>query len=493
MANVSHELRTPLNLIIGYSEVIVTSPESYGGQQLPPAYRRDIHAIYQSARHLMALVDDVLDLGRIETNKIALAREAVDPAALIKEIEGLIRDYVVAKGLALIIDVAPDLPTIWVDRLRIRQVLLNLVVNAVRFTEQGWIRLDVLAADGEITFRVQDTGRGIDERDLPHIFEPFYTTTEPDQQWHAGTGLGLPISKKLVELHGGRIDVESTPGRGTTFTVTLPISPQRASQASMSKLRMDLPLLNTPAPQQFVIIAPEDPLLVAQIQRSLGEDVQIMGAKTLEEGLRLAAQLGASAVITNEVAPITASTDTLVIQLPWLSSDRIAAQLGAAAFLSKPVSQQQLLAAIDRLGRPIERALIADDDPELVRLFQRMLRVRIPSQRCLEAYNGAEALQRLREERPDVMILDLGLPDTDGRQVIARMLSDESLPRVPMIAISGLPWRDLEIRLTGPILLNRRDGFFLHEVGQIIGQLLTGASPRPGMGAGPEDQPAPAA
>jgi len=234
VTNVSHELRTPLNLIIGFSEVIMTSPESYG-VDLPGPYRSDLNAIYRSAQHLLALVDDVLDLARMEAGKIALVRDEVDLTALVTEAADSMRDYIAAKGLELHVRVATDLPRLWIDRLRIRQVLLNLLVNAARFTERGWIGVEVSRQDDEVMLRIQDTGRGIPDQDLPKIFEEFRSTEQPVSAWHSGTGLGLPISKKFVELHHGRMGVESVAGQGATFWLTLPIQSIPATDQSAAR------------------------------------------------------------------------------------------------------------------------------------------------------------------------------------------------------------------------------------------------------------------
>jgi len=163
VTNVSHELRTPLNLISGFSEVMLSSPESYNNVAIPPPYRSDLNAIHHSAQHLLALADDILDLARFEVGKISLTREETNLAELITETTEMIRDYIVAKGLELRTQVDVDLPLLWIDRLRIREVLLNLLVNAARFTEHGWINIEILKQNEFVIVRVTDTGRGIPE------------------------------------------------------------------------------------------------------------------------------------------------------------------------------------------------------------------------------------------------------------------------------------------------------------------------------------------
>ena len=174
--HVSHEFRTPLNLIVGFADMMVASPESYGGAQIPGPYRRDLEVIYHSAQHLLTLVDDVLDLARIEVGKIALNREEVDLASLVTEVRDMVCNYVAAKGVEFRVKVEEGLPRLWIDRLRIRQVLLNLLVNAGRFTDQGHIGIDVSQQGEEVVVRVTDTGRGIPEEELPRVFEEFHPT-----------------------------------------------------------------------------------------------------------------------------------------------------------------------------------------------------------------------------------------------------------------------------------------------------------------------------
>lgn len=171
--SISHELRTPLNLIVGFSEMMMTSPESYGATVLPGAYRRDLNSIYNSAQHLLALVDDVIDLARIDAGKIALAREEVDLAVLVREATNMVHDYILAKGLEMEVHIASDMPRLWLDRLRIRQVFLNLLVNAARFTKKGSISVEVSMVGDEVLVSVKDTGQGISAQELPRIFDEF--------------------------------------------------------------------------------------------------------------------------------------------------------------------------------------------------------------------------------------------------------------------------------------------------------------------------------
>ncbi|MBM4418141.1 MAG: hypothetical protein FJ033_07495 [Chloroflexi bacterium] len=225
VTSISHDLRTPLNLIVGFSEMVLTAPESYG-TPLPPAYRGDVHAIYRSAQHLLVLTNDVIDLARVGVGRLALAREPIDLEQVVADACAIVREYVTAKRLWLRTEIAPGLPTVSADRLRIRQVLLNLLTNAARFTEQGGIIVCASLEQGEVVVRVRDTGRGISVEELPRLFDEFFHDGcgGPDARADpGGVGLGLPISRRFVQLHGGRMGAESDPGAGTVFWFTLPI------------------------------------------------------------------------------------------------------------------------------------------------------------------------------------------------------------------------------------------------------------------------------
>lgn len=474
VTNVSHELRTPLNLIMGFSEMMIMAPESYDGVPLPGCYRSDLHAIYHSAQHLLALVDDVLDLSRIEAGKLAIARDQVDLASLVSEVIEMLRNYIAAKGLELRVQVPDDLPKLWLDRLRIRQVLLNLLVNSARFTERGWIAIEVCREEREVIVRVTDTGRGVPDHDLPKIFEEFRSTDQPLSAWHSGTGLGLPISKKFVELHGGRMGVDSTYGQGTAFWFTLPCRPNWCSLPQFARRTPE----RLGSAERVIVVAHDDPHIAPLLQRYIA-GYRILSAPSLAEGARLAAEVEAVALVTEgEQSELVVGESAFpIINCPFPSSRRAAIVLGADDLLVKPVSRQDLLTAIDRIGRPVERVLIADDDPEVVRLFRRMLRTRFAARDCLEAYNGEEALQLIRASRPDLVLLDLLMPKLGGREVLEQMVADPNLADIPVLLVSARGEPDSGPRLRGPIQVAKLEGFELGEVVRTLEAIVTALAP----------------
>lgn len=478
VTNVSHELRTPLNLIVGFAEMMMTSPESYDNVPLPGPYRSDLYSVYHSAQHLLALVDDVLDLARIEVGKIALSRGEVDLAHLIHDAAAMVADYVRTKGLDLQIGAIPDLPPLWLDRLRIRQVLLNLLVNAARFTERGAIGIDTQWANGEVVVRVWDSGPGVAPGDLEKIFEEFRATEQPFSDWHSGTGLGLPISKKFVELHGGRMGVESQPGQGATFWFSLPVTASGGTvpaEAYMIQARAEL--LAPKTTERIVVLVHPD-RGIASIMRRYLDNAEVVHAYSLAEGVKLVDELGAVALLVDAAEPDPLpACNGLVVRCPLPSTQAAAVDLGAEELLVKPVSRQELLAAVDRLDRPIHRVLIVDDDPEVARLFRRMLRGRVALHDCLEAYNGAEALDRMRAEKPDLVLLDLVMPEVDGRSVLAQMRADARLADIPVLLISARGQDHLNLRLAGAVEIRRADGLELGEVVRTLAAILDVLSP----------------
>jgi len=468
ITNVSHELRTPLNLIVGFSEVMLTSPESYEGVVLPGPYRSDLSAIYQAAQHLLALVDDILDMSRIESGKMSLVCECTDPAALIRDAVATISDYVQLKGLKLCVEITPNLPQVRVDPLRIRQVLLNLLVNAARFTERGQIAVRCRLTNengcepsGAILISVTDTGRGIPEQDLSKIFEAFHTTGEPSfTAWHSGTGLGLPISRHFVELHGGTMGVSSELGKGSTFWFTLPCDRAAEARTQATRYQPRVPLGHT---EPIVVVVHEDKHVADMVQRHLSR-YRTLHAPDPDMGLSLAAEVKAVALIVDRDMPTAGGpADLLVVRCPLPNQREMALAIGVRDFLAKPILRQDLVTAFAQLPSPPRAVLIADDDPNMVRLLQRMLRNQPALQEVIVAHTGSEALAQLTVRRVDLVLLDLVMPDMDGLQLL-RQMAERGLANIPVIVISGHAQDYARLSLRGGMTIYRGDGFQLAEL-----------------------------
>lgn len=476
VTNVSHELRTPLNLIAGFSEVMLSSPESYNDLPIPGPYRSDLDAIHRSAQHLLALADGILDLARIEVGKISLTREQTDLAALISDTVDIFREYIAAKGLELKIELAVDLPLVWIDRLRIREVLVNLLVNAARFTEQGWISVEAFPQQGEVVVQITDTGRGIAKEELPRIFEEFHTTEQPTTAFHPGTGLGLPISKKFVELHGGEMKVESIHRQGTTFSFALPLTPA-AQVAEPRQPDYSQPEVRLETPEQVIVVVHDDPQVASLLQRYM-DKCRVVGVTDMVTGVSQAEELQAVALVAAPDPDGQAPPhDGVVIRCPLPDSRRIAASLGAVDILTKPVSRQRLQTTMASLERPVERIVIADDDPDMVRLYRRILRTQTPAPACLEAYNGLEALKLIRQEKPDLIVLDLTMPEMDGQTVLKELAANSSLADIPVIIASAHIEDYIDTHFFGSIQISQRAGFQLGDVVRILQSTVTTLNP----------------
>jgi signal transduction histidine kinase len=223
LANMSHELRTPLNAILGYAELILD--EIYG--PVPEKIREVLERVHASGKHLLGLINDVLDLSKIEAGQLTLALADYSMRELVQTVFTAVEPLAAEKSLALEVTVPPDLPPGHGDERRLAQVVMNLVGNAIKFTEAGAVRVRVTATDGVFEVGVADTGPGIAPADQQRIFEEFQQADSSTTRKKGGTGLGLSIARRIVELHGGRIWVESTPGRGSTFRFTVPVRVER--------------------------------------------------------------------------------------------------------------------------------------------------------------------------------------------------------------------------------------------------------------------------
>jgi signal transduction histidine kinase/DNA-binding response OmpR family regulator len=480
VANVSHELRTPLNLIIGFSEMVATAPESYKGMPLPSEYRGDVLAIYRSARHLADLINDVLDLSQVEAGRLGLEREPADLGGVIHEAVEIVRGLAEAKGLRLEVEVPDGLPRLRLDRTRIRQVLLNLLTNATRFTEEGCIRVQARMEPQEVRVTVEDSGHGIAQEKIDRAFEAF--SQLHDGEVREGSGLGLAVSKRFVELHGGTMWIESALGRGTTVGFALP-TPGSGREAPVALLKASR-LVPAQEAQPWVLVLHDDAQGVGLLRRYV-EGYQFAAAHTVQEACALVEEATPAAVILEpgwagrwaEVAVrsrLPAEVAVLTCPLPGLR--HLAHALGAAEYLTKPVTREQLLAALSRLPGPSRKVLVVDDDPNFVRLVTRVLKAHDASIGVLEASGGEEGLALLRAQRPDVVLLDLLMPEVSGYDLLVEMKRDEALAKVPVIILSARGLEDETAPLAGELQLARSGGFTPGQVVEVIQALLPAIS-----------------
>jgi len=489
--NVSHELRTPLNIIMGFSEMMAIAPESYGDGGLPAAFRGDINEIYRSARHLQGLIDDVLDLAQIEARRMGLIKEKMDPAELVVEAADTARSLVENRGLTLRVHIQSNLPPVYVDRTRIRQVLLNLLNNAARFTERGSVTVSASLTEGEVVVSMADTGIGIAPQDIPKVFEEFRQLDGSTTRRYGGTGLGLAISKEFVELHGGRMWVESQPEEGSTFRFTLPLAQAEDERPSPGRLITSPPLspFSEPFKERTILVVHDDPIILRLFQRHL-EGYRVIGARDRAEARRLIQEECPRALVVGlppngedwtwlqevEFAP---AYDIPLIACPIPSGRHLADSLGVTDYLIKPVSRERLLEAIERWDGRVRRLLIIDDDPSMVRLLARMLRSASRSYQIGMACGGEEGLALMREMHPHLVLLDLIMPQPDGFEVLERMRAEERWRDVPVIAVTAKDLIAEDFSLSPGKLLGlwKEDGFSTWEVLSGLQGLLDSLAP----------------
>ena len=457
VANVSHELRTPLNMIIGFADIIARSPHVYGGR-LPPSLLTDIAAIRRNAEHLAALVNDVLDLSQVEAGRMALSRDWVELPAVITAAFEVVSGLYTSRGLYLRADIAPDLPPAFCDEARVRQVIINLLGNAGRFTERGGVTVTCLPSPAnrrDLVVSVADTGPGIAAKDQQRIFEPFQQADVSTRRRHGGSGLGLTISKQFIEMHGGSLWLESELGAGTTISFTLPtdnpavLAPSSVRRALVADDEIGYHLRTRPSTaqlppvgQRFVLVDPEGPLqrLMQRYLPNAEVDAFVDPAEALAALQRSPAQ---ALVINDALAQETAAS---IGQLPygtpaitcWLPGEQdTVRRLGVVAYLVKPVVQEQLLAAVGRLGAQVNTVLLVDDEEDELHLFVRMLESEENRYSILQVTTGRRALSMLRTRRPDLLLLDLNMPDVNGFQVLEEKARDPEIAGIPVIVISS--------------------------------------------------------
>lgn len=475
VANVSHELRTPLNLILGFSEMMTLAPESYGGVPLPRAYRGDMMAVYRSARHLLELINDVLDLSQIEAGKMRLATTHTNLNQLVEEAAAMVHGLAEAQGLDLQLDLVE--PPLWLalDQTRIRQVLLNLLTNALRYTERGFVRVKV-CVEGEVAHvTVQDSGRGIDPANVERAFQTF--TRLDEQVLREGSGLGLAVSKKFVELHGGRIWIESQLHQGTQLHFTLPLADQDAARAGPL---VRSAVLRTKQTRPVVLVLHNDVRVLPTLRRYVADCAFTVAAK-LEQAIEIMQtelpavillDEGEMALYTMLLQRLPAVAQAPVIVCPLPSLHQLGALLGVTDYLPKPVNRQDLANALLRLPARPTKVLVIDDDPHIVRLLARMLRAIDSNLQVLEAFDGATGLAVAQAEQPHALFLDLVMPEMNGYRFLQALRTDATLAEMAVFVVSVRSVEEEMQSFSGEVRLWRTAGLTLTELLHLLSAVL---------------------
>ena len=433
-ANVSHELRTPINLVVGFAETIMRFPNVYG-RTLPTEYVSDIRTIYRNAKHLQTLINDVLDMSQLESGHMALVKENVKIDVVIHEAISMLKDQIYNKGLDLHLDIPEDLPAVWLDRVRMRQVFINLVANAIRFTDAGHIAIRVYEEESNLIICVADTGTGIQEGEEEHIFEEFYQTNNINRRGE-GSGLGLTLCRNFVQMHGGIIYAERQ-AVGSLFRIQLPVE-SRSTFASIGELRA------LAVEKNSVLVYSADPKITEFFERHLTkhnvisvQQIELIDLYVDSNPIALVIDIQDYDRLTSQLDLKESMSRVPIITCPMPSGRQYMQTLGVADYLIKPVSADMLRISIQNLMKPPKHILIVDDEREIVRLFARLLKAIIPDCYLTMAYSGQEALALLDTLMPDLVLLDIIMPDVDGLTVLDIIKSRPELMHIPVIIASA--------------------------------------------------------
>ncbi len=447
LANMSHELRTPLNAIIGYGEMLQEEAEESG----QPEFVADLEKIHGAGRHLLALINDILDLSKIEAGKTDLYLEEFDLPELLSDVAATAAPLISRNGNQLDVESAPVVGSMTGDVTKTRQILLNLLSNAAKFTRNGRIRLTAEAdpaSSPDIAIQVVDEGIGMTREQMDRLFQAFSQAEASTSRNYGGTGLGLVISRHFARMMGGDITVASEPGAGTTFTVRLPrvvrLSPVPSAAADVMAEPAGTGEAGT------VLVIDDDPNVHDILRRTLPrEGFRVEGAMDGASGIEQARNLRPDVILLDVLMPGVDGWSVLsslkedpdlreipVVMVTMLGDRRLAFSLGAAEYLTKPVEPARLVPLLRRLcPRPDGTILIVDDDPAVRDRLARLILE--GGWTPVEAENGAEALERLEEVRPDLILLDLVMPELDGFGFLDALRAAHTGDEPPIVVLTA--------------------------------------------------------
>src|SRR5712691_10161513 len=446
LANMSHELRTPMNAIIGFTRLVMRRSKDV----LEPRQYENLEKISMSANHLLSLINDILDLAKIEAGRIEIYPVEFALGSVLAECLHTVEPMLKSEHVRLGQEVEADLPTLVTDRDKVKQIVMNLLSNAVKFTHTGTITMRARSHHGAIVVEVADTGIGIPAEALQHIFAEFRQADSSTTREYGGTGLGLAISQQFARLMDGEITVQSTVGSGSTFTLTLP---QRYRSAAPAEPMMDMPVrvepTVTPEKAPVVLAIDDDPNVLYLLQENLMEaGYEVIGAMHGTEGLQKARQLKPLVIIIDilmhhkdgwqvlhELKTDAATRDIPVILLSIVDQKDLGYRLGAFDYLLKPFDREAILAALRRIAPAHHRLLVVDDDPQVVDLVHQLLADQ--PYEIEAAVDGQVALEAIARRQPDVILLDLLMPRLDGFGVLSYLHHTPSYRDIPVIVLTA--------------------------------------------------------
>ncbi|GJD54651.1 Autoinducer 2 sensor kinase/phosphatase LuxQ [Methylobacterium dankookense] len=440
LANMSHELRTPLSAVIGYSEMIQEELEDLGEASLIA----DMRKIEANARHLLGLINDVLDLSKIEADRVEIYAEPFDVAEVVRDVAVTVEGLVVKKGNTLRLAVAEDAGQAFTDVTKLRQCLINLLSNAAKFTEDGRIDLAVTRADGTLRFAVSDTGIGMSPEQLERLFERFTQADASTTRRFGGTGLGLSITRAFAEMLGGRVTVDSQEGQGTTFALELPAAlqaPEPAAAAPVETVRDGCTIL----------VIDDDAATRDLLARFLErEGFRVARAEDGRQGLERARALRPCAILLDVTMPrmdgwavlraLRADPDlgaTPIVMVTVLDEQNLAFSLGASDYLQKPIDWPSLKAVTDRFrknGRDGPVLVVDDDADARERLVAALSREGLPVREAAHGGFGIEAVER---EKPSLVLLDLMMPELDGFGFLRALRARPDWTDIPVVVLTA--------------------------------------------------------
>lgn len=459
LANMSHELRTPLNAIVGYSEML---QEEAVDQKLE-SFGSDLEKINGAGRHLLALINDILDLSKIEAGKMDLYLETFDLNTLIEEVAATVHPMVAKNGNTLHIQKSSDLGMMRADQIKVRQGLFNLLSNAAKFTQTGSISLEAerqrMDSREWIVFKVTDTGIGLSAEQIVKLFQDFTQADPSTTRKFGGTGLGLALTRRFCQMMGGDVTLSSIPGKGSTFTIKIPatvveVRPEVASGSSTATVTSGTAVANTetlPAPGTCVLVIDDDPAQRDLMRSFLTKDgFCVACANGGADGLRLARQLRPVAITLDVMMPDMdgwAVLETLkhdanlrdipVVMLTMVDDPERGFALGAADYATKPVNRRRLARIIKKYScaQPPCAVMIVEDDTATRLLTRNMLEKE--GCRVIEAENGEVALKLMVNDRPSLILLDLMMPLMDGFEFADKVRAQPAWRNIPIVVVTA--------------------------------------------------------
>jgi len=447
LANMSHELRTPLNAIIGFTRLVMRRAQDV----LPSKQYENLQKILASSEHLLSLINSILDLSKIEAGRMELRPTEFALEPLLDLCLTTVEPMIKADRVRLIKDVEGELPGLCTDQEKLKQILINLLSNAAKFTEAGSITLHAASRGEQVEFAVADTGIGIPKAALELIFEEFRQVSSDAAQERSGTGLGLAISRRLARMLGGEVTTVSEQGKGSTFTVTIPIRLASVPQQKPTPQAAGAPVaeIRSRRGERVVLAIDDDPNVVYLLKENLAEaGYRVVGAGGAEDGLRMARELHPSAITLDVVMPGTdgwqvlralkadpSTRDIPVILVSIVDQKNFGFRLGAADYVVKPFDHDALIGAVARVAPHCRRILVVDDDPNIVEIIRQSLE----GESCTIdwAPDGVAGLERIAEVRPSVILLDLLMPRMDGLAFLDALQADTVHSDIPVIVLTA--------------------------------------------------------